>query len=217
MNNDLIIIGAGGFGTEVAWLVNRINNIERTWNLLGFVDDNKSKTDLVLNYPVLGNLDYLYNYKQKINVICSIANPKIRNEIVNKISSNENLNLISLIDPSAIIGESCTIGEGSIICANTIITTNAKIGKNVIINLACTIGHSANIDNFVTIYPTVNISGNVIIGYYSEIGTGSQIIQDLEIGSNVIIGAGSVVVRTIKSNCTCVGCPAKPIKFNNKI
>ena len=36
---DLIIFGASGFGREVAWLVERINNSSPTWNLLGFIDD----------------------------------------------------------------------------------------------------------------------------------------------------------------------------------
>lgn len=36
---DLIIIGAGGFGREVAWLVEEINNKQPKWNIVGFVDD----------------------------------------------------------------------------------------------------------------------------------------------------------------------------------
>ena len=35
----LIIVGASGFGREVACLVKDINRIEPTWNLLGLVDD----------------------------------------------------------------------------------------------------------------------------------------------------------------------------------
>lgn len=39
---NLYIIGAGGCGREIAWLVERINNVEATWNLKGFIDDNES-------------------------------------------------------------------------------------------------------------------------------------------------------------------------------
>ena len=35
----LIIIGAGGFGREVVWLVERINEEHQSWDILGFVDD----------------------------------------------------------------------------------------------------------------------------------------------------------------------------------
>ena len=38
----LYIVGAGGFGREVAWLVERINAVNPTWNLVGFLDDNET-------------------------------------------------------------------------------------------------------------------------------------------------------------------------------
>ena len=57
---DLYIIGAGGFGREVAWLVERINQVEATWNIKGFIDDNKSiQGHTEDGYPVLGGTDYL--------------------------------------------------------------------------------------------------------------------------------------------------------------
>ena len=39
---DIVIIGAGGFGREVAWLIEDINKVNNEWNIVGFVDDNKS-------------------------------------------------------------------------------------------------------------------------------------------------------------------------------
>jgi serine acetyltransferase len=63
--------------------------------------------------------------------------------------------------------------------------------------------------------PGVNISGEVIINENVYVGTGAKIINQLEIGSNSIIGAGAVVSKSIPDNCTAVGIPAKPIKFHN--
>jgi len=37
----VIIIGAGGVGREVALIINQINNFKPTWNIIGFLDDNK--------------------------------------------------------------------------------------------------------------------------------------------------------------------------------
>ena len=39
--------------------------------------------------------------------------------------------------------------------------------------------------------------------------------NQIEIGENSIIGAGAVVSKSIPSNCTAVGVPAKPTKFHN--
>ena len=46
---NLVIIGAGDFGREVSWVVERINAQTPTWNLLGFVDDSPSAASRDLN------------------------------------------------------------------------------------------------------------------------------------------------------------------------
>lgn len=69
---DLYIIGAGGFGREVAWLVERINQINPTWNLKGFIDDNESRWGSKEgNYPVYGGGEYL-KAQGVVYVVCAI-------------------------------------------------------------------------------------------------------------------------------------------------
>jgi len=212
MMNNLVIIGAGGFGREVAWLAERINQIKPTWNILGFVDDaEKLHGSIVGSYPVLGGTEWLLEHKNDVFAVCSIGASKTRKDVVNKL---DGVKFATLIDPSVIISDRVRIGEGSIICAGTIITVDIVIGSHNIINLDCTVGHDAVLKNFVTLYPSVNISGNTILGECVEMGTGSQIIQGIEIGNNTIVGAGAVVVKDLPSDCTAVGVPAKPIKFS---
>lgn len=211
---DLYIIGAGGFGREVAWLVERINEIEPTWNLKGFIDDNTAiHGSLQDDYSVVGGCDYLMNITQEVWVVCAVGSAKIRQKIIEKLKNYANVKFATLIDPSVMRSERVDIGEGSIICAGTIITVDISIGSHVIINLDCTIGHDDIIHDFVTIYPSVNVSGNVVVGECAELGTGMQIIQGKSIGRESIIGAGAVVIRDIPEKCTAIGSPAKPIKF----
>lgn len=211
---DLYIIGAGGFGREVAWLVERINGVCPTWNIKGFIDDNEDiygKQES--KYKVLGNCNYLKTIEDAY-VVCAVGSARIRKGIIEQVSEgNQNLWFATLIDPSVLISDSVQIGEGTIICAGTIATVNINIGKHVIINLDCTIGHDAIIENYVTVYPSVNISGCTQIGVCTELGTGVQIIQGKTVGDESIIGAGAVVIRDIPGKCTAVGSPAKPIKF----
>lgn len=208
---DLYIIGAGGFGREVAWLVERINAVEPTWNLVGFIDDDESKWDTNEDdYPVLGGCEYLKKLGN-VYAVCAIGAAKIRKIVIEKMKESA-VKFATLIDPSALISKRVEIGEGTIICANSIITVDIKIGEHVIINLDCTIGHDDIIDDFVTIYPSVNVSGNVYLGECCELGTGMQIIQGKRVVGNTIIGAGTVVVRDIETSGTYVGSPAKKIK-----
>lgn len=205
---DLYIIGAGGFGREVAWLVERINEVIPTWNLKGFIDDNEARWGTYEGgYEVLGGTEFLIN-QSDVYTVCAVGSAKVRQQIIEKLKGS-NINFATLIDPSVISSKRVEIGEGTIICAGTILTVDIKIGNHVIINLDCTLGHDDVIDDFVTIYPSVNVSGNVSVGKCCELGTGMQIIQGKKITSGVILGAGAVVVKDIIESGTYIGCPAR--------
>lgn len=211
---NLIIFGASGFGREVAWLVERINNTEPTWNLLGFLDDNNDIRNFDINgYRVLGDTGDIRNYSDSY-FVCAVGASKTRERIINKMKMVQpDIRFATLVDPSVILSKSVDIGEGTIICAHSVLTVNIAIGVHVIINLDCTIGHDAVLSDYVTLYPSVNVSGTANIGRAVELGTGTQVIQGKSIGSNSIIGAGAVVVKDIPASCTAVGNPAKPISF----
>lgn len=208
---DLYIIGAGGFGREVAWIVERINSIKPTWNLKGFIDDNETLWESTEGeYHVFGGCEYL-SALEDVYAVCAVGSSNVRKKIIEKLKDTS-VKFATLVDPSVLYSNSVKIGEGAIVCAGTIITVDVNIGDHVIVNLDCTIGHDAVIDDFVTIYPSVNVSGNVLIGECSELGTGTQIIQGKKVISNTIIGAGAIVVKDCIESGTYVGSPAKKIK-----
>lgn len=206
----LIIIGAGDFARETAWIAERMNQQVLQWDIMGFVDDALAgKT--VDGYPVLGTIDWLKEYPEDIWTTCAIGTGRIREEIWNGLTECKQIHPTTLIDPSAIIGKNCKIGEGSIICAGTVLAIASKIKFNSIINLNCTIGHDAVLEEYCTVHPGTNISGKVYVGAHTDIGTGTRIIQGLTICTGCVIGAGSVVVRNINEPGTYVGVPVKRV------
>lgn len=209
----IAIYGSGGFGREVQMLINDINKFKPTYNIIGYIDDNKKVGDIVNGIPVLGGKDYLNSVSEPICLTIAIGSPHTKKLIVKSIS-NKYISFPTLIHPTCIIGdESVTkIGEGCIICAGNIITTNITIGDFVILNLMCTVGHDTTIRNYCSFMPSVNISGEVEIGEQVYVGTGTKIINQLKIDNNTIIGAGAVVTASLPANCTAVGVPARVIK-----
>ena len=209
--NDLYIIGAGGFGHEIAWLVERINAVKPTWNFRGFIDDDESRwgneTD---GYKILGGCEYLKTLGD-VYAVCAVGSARIRKAIIEKLEDSS-VRFATLIDPSVLMSGTVEIGEGTMICAGNILTVDIKIGRHVIINLDCTVGHNTIAEDFVTLYPSVNVSGNVHLGECSEMGTGAQIIQGRTIAENTIVGAGAVVTKDITESGTYVGSPARKIK-----
>lgn len=208
---DLIIIGAGGFGREVAWLVERINRVSPTWRLLGFLDDTPELQGKALHgYPVLGKTEALPLYNTAY-FVCAIGSSRARKSVIDRLSPLSP-RFATLIDPSVILSDRVEIGEGSLICAGSVLTVDISIGRHCVVSVGSTLGHDAVLRDFVTLYPAVNISGKTLIGLGAELGTGTQMIQGKTIGQGSIVGAGSVIIRDIPENCTAVGVPAKPIK-----
>jgi sugar O-acyltransferase (sialic acid O-acetyltransferase NeuD family) len=209
---DIIIVGAGGFAREVAWLIEEINLKNQEWNLIGFLDENNNEAKILNGYRVLNKSD-LVNQSHAYFVV-AIGDSETRKEVVKRYSSYK---FATLVHPDVSISATNKIGEGSIICKGNIITVNVDIGKHVIVNIDSTVGHDAILEDFVTILPSVNISGYVRIKECSNVGTGTQIIQDKTIGRNSIIGAGSVVVKDINDYVVAVGIPAREIKNRRDI
>ena len=84
-----------------------------------------------------------------------------------------------------------------------VINGKAKIGNNCTIMQQVTIGNKLNDDN-------IPIIGNNVF-----IGAGAKIIGNIKIEDNVIIGANSVVTKSISKNCIVAGIPARIIRKIN--
>lgn len=212
--------GTAGFAKEVDWLANELYNqsgIDFRPDFFVGEDTNPLIGKEINSVPVISEKEFLNNHIEPlVNCIIAVANPVIRRHIYNKIITSEKKVLFpNLIHPSVLFDKRINkveFGNGNIVCAGVILTTDIIIKDFVHINLDCTIGHDCLISSFVTISPGVHISGNVKIGDNVYIGTGAVFLERLEIKDNSIIGAGAVVVKSIEESGTYVGLPAKKIK-----
>jgi sugar O-acyltransferase (sialic acid O-acetyltransferase NeuD family) len=194
---ESVIIGAGGFASEIRARLNGINT-------KCFIDKEYLSGDI--NVHAIEDLDV----KTQRAVVC-IGDPLLRNKMVKKLPKD--LEYFTFIDPTAQIhAADVFIGEGSIICAGTIITTNIKIGKHAQLNLLSTIGHDTVIGNYFTTAPGAKISGNCLIGDRVYFGTNSSVRQGIKIADDVTIGLNAGVVKNIEQSGVYVGVPVKKIK-----
>jgi sugar O-acyltransferase (sialic acid O-acetyltransferase NeuD family) len=193
------IIGSGGFAREVkSILLDNDPNEEIEF----FVDDEYVDA----TSKPLSKLDV-----KKYEVVIAVGDPKIRKNILNKLPKNTKFFVVKHKSVQ-ILDDNIQIGEGSIICPNTIITTNVKIGKHAHLNLSTTIGHDTIIGDFFTTAPGAKISGNCSIGNCVYIGTNASVREKIEICDDVTIGLGSGVVKSINITGIYGGIPAKKIK-----
>ena len=205
----IIIIGAGGLGREVKCLIDDINNIKPQWEFIGFVDDNNKLNNTIEGFEIIGTRKKIVDLDLKPYLVCAIGDPRTRKKIISELYD---YNFATLIHPSVIKSEYVSIGEGSIICAGTILTTNIEIGKHSILNLGCRIGHDSKLGDYSSLMFGVNIAGEVEIGEGCYFGLNASVINRTNVGAWSIIGAGASVIRDIPSRVVAVGVPAVPIK-----
>lgn len=195
------IIGFGGFGKEVYWSLKNSDRKKTTF----FVND-EFYINGVKNLLPISKLDI-----NKYKIIVAVGNPLLRKQIIDSLP--EKVQFFTHIHPSVqILADDVAIGEGSVICANTILTTNVKIGKHCHLNLSTTIGHDTIIGDYFTTAPGAKISGNCNIGDCVYVGTNTSIKEKINICDNVIIGLNSGVVKNITEEGTFIGTPTIKIK-----
>jgi sugar O-acyltransferase (sialic acid O-acetyltransferase NeuD family) len=192
MIRDIVIIGSGGLGREIAAVMNK--NFRSEFNIIGYVDDYATPNSFVNNHKVMGSIDWLIEKRPCENVIIGFSDIKGRSEIINKLISQSFI-FPSIIHPDAILIDCSTIkiGAGTIILPYSIITTNVEIGDYVLLHMGIKIHHDTQIKNNCVIMPNVLITGGAKIGNNVYIGTGAICPVPICIHDNVNIKAGTVV------------------------
>lgn len=212
---DIAIFGGGGFGREVACLLYKINEVEPTWNLVGFFDDGIEIGKEVSHFgKVLGGIKELNEWKSNLSIAITIGNPKIVESIVSKIS-NPNIQFPNIIAPTVYFSDpkSFKIGRGNIIQKHCSFSCDVTIGDFNVMDGADVFGHDVVVGSFNTFMPAMRISGEVNIGNNNFFGVGSIILQQIKIGNNIRLGAGSVLMHKPKEGFLYMGNPAKKVVF----
>jgi len=204
MKEQIILIGAGGHAKSV------IDSIdELRYDICGFIDTNKKGYHCGI--PILGaELEEIPNYKY-YKYFVSIGDVIWRKIWFEKLV-NKGLEIINIIDSSAIISKSARIGVGNYIGKMVVINADAEIGDNNIINSKALVEHECIVGSNTHLSTNSVINGNVTIENDVFLGSSAVCNGQLKIGQGAIIGSGSVVIRSIPPMVTAVGVPAKIIK-----
>ena len=144
-------------------------------------------------------------------VFPSVGDNGIRSKLVSFFEKHH-LNQCILIDPSARVSKNARIGLSTYIGVHAIVNAKSHIGKGAIINTAAVVEHECEIQDFCHIAPAAVLCGNVRIGEATFIGAHSVVRNNTNICSDVVLGAGSVVVKSIEEKGIWVGNPSKNIK-----
>ena len=190
----LALFGYGGHAREAACQIEQ----EVTF----FVDD-KYANDVAKPISEFNPEEYM--------IIVAVADSKDRADIVAKLPKETKY--FTFIHPSVhIMDDNIQVGVGSFIGANSILTTNIKLGNHALLNRGNHIGHDSVAGDFFSMMPNAVVGGNVTLGDNVYLGSCSNIREKINITSDVLIGMNAAVVKDITESGTYVGVPNQKIK-----
>jgi sugar O-acyltransferase (sialic acid O-acetyltransferase NeuD family) len=206
MVKDLIILASGGLAQEYAWLVEEINDEKRTFNLLGFLDDDSRRIGQeYIGYPVLGDLDAAARYP-RAHFISGVGDPRARRLTVEKVEHCRP-RWANLVSPTVRLHKSNRVGSGVMIGRYADLTVGCELGNHVMLNIHAVIGHAVRIGDYSVVSPNVCINGEATIGRLCYVGA-NAFVRNVTVQDGATIGAGSVVVKDVAEDCVVAGVPA---------
>jgi acetyltransferase-like isoleucine patch superfamily enzyme len=123
--------------------------------------------------------------------------------------------------PNAQIGADCNI------CDHTFIENDVRIGDRVTIKCGVQVWDGVTLEDDVFVGPNATFTNDpfprsrlhpesyarTIVRHGASIGANATILPGVSIGQNAMIGAGSVVTRTVPSNAIVTGNPARILGY----
>ena len=160
MRTKLVIIGAGQYGQNTKDIVDSLG----IYKEVVFADDNSPLAECSIEEGIT-------KYNGLSDYIVAIGNPRIREEIVNKLDELERP-IATIIHKSAYIAKTAKIGMGSIIEPGAIVNANTTIGKSSYICAGAIINHNATIGDYVQVNIGAIVPANKEIGKYTKTNEG---------------------------------------------
>lgn len=204
----LLVVGAGGLAREV------ITSIRSTgaYDIVGVVDDNDALQGTALaGIPVVGSILDAAGRDEQL-LVC-VGAGVARERIVRRLSlaGVGPHRFARHIDASVRVPPNCTVGDGSILLANVVLTSDVGVGSHVVAMPGVVLTHDNEVSHFATMAAGVLLGGGVRIGRAAYLGMGACVRQDVVVGDYATVGMGAVILHDVPARGTWAGVPARPL------
>lgn len=204
-NKKLILVGGGGHCKSVIDVAESAG-----FHIKGILDIPENVGKNVLGYPIIGTDDQIKEFLDDVVFIVTVGHIKdatLRIRLHKKIVDAGG-SLATIVASTAHVSKYARVGEGIVIMHYAAVNADAIIGKGCIINTFANIEHDAIIGDYCHISTGAMVNGNCIVGRETFLGSQSVMVNRIEITDGCIIGAGSLVRKSLTLKGIYSGNPA---------
>lgn len=207
----IILIGGGGH------CISCIDVIESTgkYEIAGILDVPDKVGSSILGYPVIGTDDKIETFTSNgfefVITVGQIQSSKLREKIYNKVKEAGG-RLPVIVSSKAYVSKHATLEDGTVVMHHVLINAGAIVGKCAIINSKALLEHESVTGDFCHISTGAILNGQVKTGNSCFIGSNTVVGNNLEICDNVVVAAGSQVLKSIKLAGIYIGNPLRKIR-----
>ena len=215
MKKNIVVIGGG---TQLQIVIDIIEK-QNTYKIVGVIDSIKDVGTTLFGYPVIGKQENICRLSKDFDFIGGIIT--IGDNYTRKLISKQvdtllpDFEWINAIHPSVIFGNGSSLGCGIVIMAGVIVNPGAILGNFSHYYTGAQIEHDCQIGKYASISAGTVLGGCVTIGDLSAVTLNCTIFDRITVGTNSVIGSGSLVTKNVPDNVLAYGNPSKIIRKRN--
>ncbi len=203
---DVLIVGAGGFATEVLGYVEEHGG----YRVAGVLDD-RAIPDL-LGHPVTHPDRYTGPCRR---AILAVGYPDAKPGVVGRYAGL-GLAWETFVHPAARVSRHATLGPGCVIAPLAVVSGNPTLGAFVLLNALAAVGHHATVGDYCSLMPHSAAAGGSKLGAGTLVSIGASVLPNVTVGDGCQVSAGAVVTREMPAASLVFGNPARPMPLRRR-
>lgn len=212
----IVLIGGGNQAHYTIDIIER----EGKYKIAGIIDSIQEVGSIRFGYAILGRQEDIKKIIAQYQItggLITIGDNWSRYYVSNQIKQLvPDFTFVNAIHPSVIIGNDVKLGVGITAMAGCIFNPKAEVGDFTFFATGAQVEHDCIIEEYASISAGSITGGYVRVGKLSAITLGVTVFDRVVIGENTVVGAGSLVTKTLPDNVLAYGNPARIIRSRNK-
>jgi sugar O-acyltransferase (sialic acid O-acetyltransferase NeuD family) len=203
----ILLVAASGLARETLAVERALGR----FTTLRVLDDDPALWGTSMNgAPVLGGLEEVKLYDDASIVVCA-GHGAVRQRLVTRLAQLgvSDDRYATVIHPGVDVPDGCTVGAGSVLLAQVVLTADVTIGRHVVAMPHVTLTHDTVVEDFATLCSGVVLGGEVKVGSAAYLGMSSSVRERVNVGAGATLGMGAALLRDLPQGQTWAGVPAR--------